>query len=444
MNSALISPGKMESFQIQGFKSYSQAKLSLFPLTLLIGPNASGKSNLVEALRLLSWLARGQRLDQVFRSVEDGGLAVRGRVEDLPRDGRDSFLLGCTCSVFAPDPWQLFNVTIRLTGLELRVTEESIESYDENFPLYRVEVAADAFSHDILVAYNNFARGGKKPRIACTDQQLVFTQLGTPARFGRSHEKSQRVIPAVTGAYSELLSRVLFLDPAPRRMRGYAHRLDTMLKGDGSNLSSVLHTLCEEADGKSEVLEFIRQLPEQDIRDIQFIETPRGEVMVSLVEAFAGQDEPRDAPVLSDGTLRVLAVAAAVLSAPEHSLVVIEEIDNGVHPSRARDLLANIQRVAKQRDLSVLLTSHNPALLDALPNEAVPHVAYCFRDPQDGSSRLVHLRNLDRYPELMAQGTVGRLMTKGILERSLKDPRSPEERKKEALAWLRSRQGKPS
>ena len=50
------------SFTVSGFKSYQDAKLPLAPLTLLIGANASGKSNLIEAIRLLSWLARGQRL----------------------------------------------------------------------------------------------------------------------------------------------------------------------------------------------------------------------------------------------------------------------------------------------------------------------------------------------------------------------------------------------
>jgi hypothetical protein len=125
-----------------------------------------------------------------------------------------------------------------------------------------------------------------------------------------------------------------------------------------------------------------------------------------------------------------------VLSAPEGSLVVIEEIDNGVHPSRARDLLDSLQRVAKQRRLSVLLTTHNPALADALPTEAVPNVAYCYRDPADGTSRLVRLRDVDRYPELVAQGPLGRLMSRGAIERFLKDTRTPQQRRDQALEWL--------
>ena len=84
-----------------------------------------------------------------------------------------------------------------------------------------------------------------------------------------------------------------------------------------------------------------------------------------LAETFGGAVTPYDATLLSDGTLRVLAVAAAVLSAPEGSLVVIEEIDNGVHPNRAARLLVQLSDVARERNLRVLISSHNPALLDA-------------------------------------------------------------------------------
>jgi ABC-type branched-subunit amino acid transport system ATPase component len=50
-----------------------------------------------------------------------------------------------------------------------------------------------------------------------------------------------------------------------------------------------------------------------------------------------------------------------MLSATEGSLVVIEEIDNGVHPNRARHLLSSIREIAEKRKLRVLLSTHNPA-----------------------------------------------------------------------------------
>lgn len=104
-------------------------------------------------------------------------------------------------------------------------------------------------------------------------------------------------------------------------------------------LSAVLAHLCREEGRETEVLAFIRALPEQDIRSVSFVETPRDEVMVQLEETFGPSSQRVPAELLSDGTLRVLAIAAAVLSVPEGTLVVIEEIDNGVHPARAAALM---------------------------------------------------------------------------------------------------------
>ena len=116
--------------------------------------------------------------------------------------------------------------------------------------------------------------------------------------------------------------------------------------------------------------------------------------------------------------------------------MVIEEIDNGVHPSRAAELLRRLSRVATERDLRVLISSHNPALLDALPDDAVPNVVFCYRDPGTGDSRLVRLADIPDYPGLVGQGAVGQLMTRGIIERFVKTRPGPGERKQRARDWL--------
>ena len=127
-----------------------------------------------------------------------------------------------------------------------------------------------------------------------------------------------------------------------------------------------------------------------------------------------------------------------MLSAPEGSLIIIEEIDNGIHPSRAGKLLNKIQEAAKERDLRVLLTSHNPALLDTLPSSAIPHVVACYRDSKIGDSRLIRLEDLTNYPEITARGPLGQLMTKGILDHYLKSQKPPAEKKSLSLRWLES------
>ena len=130
------------------------------------------------------------------------------------------------------------------------------------------------------------------------------------------------MIPEVTKQYQGWLSNIVFLDPQPSTMRDYSFTTDRTLSGDAANLSGVLFNLCREKATKREVLQFIQALPEQDIRRIDFIETPRSEAMVKLTETFGGRKTEYDATLLSDGPLRVLAIAAAVLSAPVGSIVV--------------------------------------------------------------------------------------------------------------------------
>jgi len=432
----------LTSITLKNFKSYREASLPLAPLTVLIGANASGKSNAIEGLRLLAWLAQGHRLSSIQYAVQDSEKVIRGRVQDLGYHEEKVISLGCGSDLA---DWDSLSLSLELRGGELHIVDELVAGPGTTVPLYHLDQPSQGNGTDVRVAYNNFARGGIKPHLTASDQFAVFTQLESAARFEKGHQKAQRVIPDVTGLYRRWLENVLFLDPVPVRMRDYSFPHEKRLLGDGSNLSSILYGLwggnkveCSDAEqaNRTAILGLIQSLPEQDIHGLGFIEGPRGEVMVNLVESFGAENRKYDASLLSDGTLRVLAIAAAMLSAEEESLVVIEEIDNGVHPSRAHHLLERIREIAERRFLRVLLSTHNPALLDALPDRALPDVVFCYRHPEDGSSRLIRLESLEDYPELLAQDSLGRLMTTGMLERFVKSPRGGEERRRRAMEWL--------
>ena len=434
-NNGLNATHMLTSIQLTNFKSYRHASLVLAPLTFLIGPNASGKSNALEGIRLLSWLAKGKRLDDIERDIQGGDAVVRGQARDLFRDANQPFQLAVHLA-HAPEDWCDFSITIDQLNKQLVIAGEQVSSPDQKVPLYRVDSEPSAHSDEISVAYNNFRRGPTKPHIPCSNRQAVFYQLETPGRFQQAHIQAQKLIPAVTRVFRETLRNIVFLDPRPAQMRDYEYAGDTQIKEDGSNLSAVLYQLCQSAETKQTLLEFVRSLPEQDITDIQFIETQRQDVMVKLEETFGKQSRFVDAPLLSDGTLRVLAVGAALLSAPEGALLIVEEVDNGVHPSRADLLVQQIRDLANKRRLRVLMTSHNPALLDALPDASLADVLCCYRDPRQGDSRLARLGDLERYSELVAQGPLGQLMTRKVLERFLKDETTPQQRREAALSWL--------
>ena len=426
----------LTAFKLNNFKSFQdEAVLPLGgALTVLIGANAAGKSNVLEALRLLSWLASGNKLGAIQREVNRADKVVRGRVPDLFRRGEHRFALGCQVQDAAGD--SSLSMALELRGDDLHIVAERMDT-GTGVPLYDMDQPSQGeLATEAGVAYNNFLKGGNKPHIKVTDQMAVFAQLDSPASFHANHRKAQQEIPKVCKAYQALLSNVLFLDPVPARMRDFSFLADKRLGGDGANLSSVLYQLWCEGELRGELLSFIQSLPEQDITGLDFLKGPRGDVMVQLIETFSGTPRRFEAALLSDGTLRVLAIAAAMLSAPEGSLVVIEEIDNGVHPSRARHLLERIQAVAERRHLRVLLSTHNPAMLDALPDKAVPDVVFCYRDTRSGDSRLVRLGSLPDAPELFIQDSLGHLMTSGALDRFVKTHPGPEARKQQARAWL--------
>lgn len=85
----------LATFTFKDFKSFREAKLPLGPRTVLIGANAAGKSNAIEALRLLSWLAQGQKLSSIQYAVNSADRVVHGRIEDLCHRGQSQFGLGC-------------------------------------------------------------------------------------------------------------------------------------------------------------------------------------------------------------------------------------------------------------------------------------------------------------------------------------------------------------
>lgn len=438
----------LTKIELINFKSYKKATLPLDPMTMLIGSNASGKSNAIEGLRLLSWLAQGNRLSSIQSAVQESKQLMRGRIQDLGYNALPRFSLSC----YGEYARQTQSLEISLEIKEddtLHLVGEAMSDLliSPGLPIYQVTGHAIGMGTDLQVEYNNFARGGRKPKISCSNQFAVFAQLDSPSKFHNGHKKSRQIIPKATENFRLWLSNVLFLDPVPSRMRDYSFKTEKQLSGDGKNLSSVLFHLWggdkakaelsnDEQNNRDEIIKFIRHLPEQDIETIAFLSGPRGEVMVKLAETFGGERRAYDASLLSDGTLRVLTIAAAMLSAPKEGMVVIEEIDNGIHPSRVKQLLEQIATLANCRRLHVLLSSHNPALLDALPNSAVPNVVFCYRDTENGSSRLVRLQDLPDYPELIAQGGIGRLMTTGVLERFVKYHPGTEAKKKKALDWL--------
>lgn len=419
----------LTSFTLENFKSFREpATLPFAPLTMLAGANASGKSNLVEALRLLRLIAEGNKLSKIFKVLRHEHFPIRGTARDLAFEGRERFTLSCRTT---DKKWKDYSITLGRScdDTDFHIAHERISAVgsEDDTLLLNGAPAPPNFKFNKF----DFSTGGG---MFLDIDISILPGIKTLPRMENDHVTEE--IRAVSAFYAHCLSDMVFLDIKPHAMRHYSFKSAISLGENGEHLSGVLYNLCLYVENRQRILELISALPEQAIGDINFIETPRNEAMVALTETFGGRETTYDASLLSDGTLRVLAIAAAALSAKEGSLVVIEEIDNGIHPSRAEGLLRRLSDIAKERNLRLLLTTHNPALLDALPEEAVPDVVFCFRHPETGASQLTRLCDLTDYSGLVARGGVGTLMTQGIVDRFVKNPRTPDEKRRQALAWL--------
>ena len=95
--------------------------------------------------------------------------------------------------------------------------------------------------------------------------------------------------------------------------------------------------------------------------------------------------------------------------------IVIEEIDNGVHPSRAGELVKALCELGRKRHIDVLCTTHNPVLIDSLGVDMLPFISYVSRSADDGASKVEPVEDVRNITKLMSSNTVGELIVKDKL-----------------------------
>jgi predicted ATPase len=207
-------------------------------------------------------------------------------------------------------------------------------------------------------------------------------------------------------------------------MRGYSP-LSDRLDSDAKNIAGVIAALLDQkqVEIESALTKYASKLPERDIQRV-YAETVgkfKSDAMLYCEENWSDTNVAYtvDARGMSDGTLRFLAILTALLTRPRGSLLVIEEVDNGLHPSRASMLLDMLRSVGEERGVDVVATTHNPALLDAMGTELLPFITVAHRDRQSGHSTLTLLEDIAELPKLLAQGSLGKLSSRGLIEGAL-------------------------
>ncbi len=434
--------------RLTDFKNFACAEINLFePLTVLLGRNGSGKTNLIEGVELLAALARGTPLNEITDVDRGGAFEIRGGVRSCFRFGKRTFGLRFNeASIDFDGRKQGVDYVIEIAAHGRNAVQLSAERLEVG---RRVFFDATSSGRDLLtVRYDNFSRG-KNPSSQVSPSRSVLSRYEEIVGSSQANTPRLRAATrAVRGVRGYLRNAHVF-DPQPKAMREYA-RVESnpqLLRG-GANLSAVLFALSEGWNDEGEeqratlrrITELIRQIPEEPFAGIGFAETSLGDVMAGLVPGEGnGAHGGRlvDARLLSDGTLRMLAIVSALETVPESSRIVIEEFDNGLHPSRARLLVRAFVEAATRRRLNVLVTTHNPAFMDALDESQVESVLICHRDESEGGSRVTRLGDMDIAGTLALRGGLGDFVTRGGLEKRLATDFT-DKRAREVRDWLMS------
>ncbi len=436
------------------FKNYSRASINLYSnLTLLIGKNGSGKSNLIEGVELLAALAEGKPLhEMVDRGPLQGASIVRGGIHNCVKFGKDSFSLGFDGVIPFLGKSERFDYRITISVDPFpRVIEEYMSIGRRKI----FHADADRSDGMLNVLFDNFARGGVKPRKNLYGDKSVVSRYAELIENNESGDpdKKLKAIKSV-GIICRYMQSSFIFDPNPKLMRDYVRSGQNTLLKDASNLSAVLQglhlnknlpevfrRLRDGKDGKDgkdgdyaidRILNVVRQIPEEPFLKFDFITTAQMDVLFGIVV----DDKTIDARLMSDGTLRIIAVIAALESIGTGSRVVIEEFDNGLHPSRAEVLIKAIMEIVQRRNLNVLISTHNPASLNSLEPEWLKDVHVCHWNPAAKSSMLTRLLDIPKVDYLLeSKASLGDLITKSVFEKHLQ-PRFEEDKKAKAMEWL--------
>lgn len=216
-------------------------------------------------------------------------------------------------------------------------------------------------------------------------------------------------------AFLRTISSVRFLDLDPNSLRKPSIPGQTVLGDKGENLSSVLQAICGDAASREALIEWTRELTPLDVQDFQFPEVSlEGKVQLQIVEAGGRQISAESA---SDGTLRFLAFAAAVLGTEPARCYFFEEIENGIHPNRAHLLINLLQTATRGGKIQVIGTTHSPALLNFLDEQGLKDASLVYR--AGAISRVRALADIPALWQISPRPPAGDLQGSGWFENAV-------------------------
>jgi predicted ATPase len=350
---------KIKQLSIRGFRSLKDVTWEPGDLNVLIGPNASGKSNLLSALQLLQ-IAATENLDDAI--VELGG--VGSLIWNNDPFGQVGWELALRINKefpqFPPLPRKFEGFSYELLlrplgfGTGFRVERELLRGYPqagkgEGFKYverdHKDAILFDSDGERIEAAPDRFDT--TQTILSQTSKMFSRPEMS----FFYRHLKGWRVYQDVNVNQNSQVRRPVIT------------RREITLAPDGQNLPSVLHSLyTTNKQFKQDLNDAMAAAFGREFEGLEF--TPAEDQRIQMRLQWKSFRTPHSAAVLSDGTLRFLMLLAVLLNHSRGDLVAIDEPEAGLHPSMF-PIIAEWAAEAS-RSSQIIFATHSPEFLTAI------------------------------------------------------------------------------
>ena len=352
---------KIIKLEVDGYRSLKSQTWCPGDLNVLIGPNASGKSNLLRVLETLSMAAQGG----LGRHIQQ-----EGGMEPIVWDGQANRIrLRAKMTPIPPyvDPVKdalTYELSLARLGKSsaYRIDKEVLGNFSkvETGEMQEPFQLLERDPHHAVV-YSIDSQRHEAPAEAVMQEEALLAVAGGPFTANKFVDEFQKEL-ASWKIHQE------FQTSGQARIRWpQVARAETQVSADGQNLIAVLHTLYTGSRHfKKEANKAMRAAFGEDFEELLF--PPDADQRIQLQIRWRSLQRERSAADISDGTLRFLFLLAVLANPSPAPLVAIDEPETGLHPSML-PIVAEYAREAASK-AQVILTTHSPEFLNAFGDGA--------------------------------------------------------------------------
>jgi predicted ATPase len=412
--------------KLTNFKNFKQAEIAFGPVSILVGTNATGKSNVRDALRFLHGIARGYNLAEIIgeKYGEGGQLqwsGIRGGTREACFAGENAFTAAVEIehrregSTWVTPYSYAITVHCGANGSAPRVVRECL--YQRGSMVFDSHPRSEApDQRDPMHLAVRLKKGGRwrswGPVLTGISVQPILTQAMELAERQKATGKVKSGVEAVLAA----LESIRFIDFSPDLMRKPSIPGQVILSDRGDNLSSVLQAICEKPELKLALSNWVQELTPMDVVDFEFVADAAGKILVYLVEEGSRKTSANSA---SDGTLRFLGMLAAMLGPKPARFYFLEEIDNGIHPARLALLMDLLDNQSRNKGIQIAASTHSPQVLRLIKSENLKFATLAYRLKGSIEGRLKPLPEVPNLLEVVRSKDIARLHESSWMENTM-------------------------